>query len=328
MPPGAVQREKGNPGLETAFTRLVGCRIPLQQAGMAQVATPPLAAAVAGAGALGMVVPSKNTAAMLDRLADQGSGVFGINFLIPFLDMEAVEAAASRVRVVEFFYGTPDAGLVGRVHQGGALAAWQVGSADEGCAAVDAGCDFIIAQGTEAGGHVRGELPLLMLLDGVLDRIDVPVLGSGGIGTARAMAAVLAAGAAGVRVGTRFVACAESGAHPAYVDALLRADASDTVLATAFSTGWPDAPHRVLRSCIEAAEAFEGDVVGEEHLGRSVFPIPRFAPPPPSRTTTGAIGAMALYAGQSVGAVQKIQPAAAIVAELVDGAERMLRSWA
>lgn len=294
---------------------------------MGQVATPALAAAVADAGALGMVVPCENTAAMIDQLGARTSGVFGINFLVPFLDMGAVEAAATRARVVEFFYGAPEPGLVGRVHQGGALAAWQVGSADEASAAADAGCDFVVAQGIEAGGHVRGELPLLVLLDEVLDRVDVPVLGSGGIATARAMAAVLAAGAAGVRVGTRFVASAESGAHPAYIDALLQASASDAVLTTAFSAGWPDAPHRVLRSCIEAADAFQGDVVGEEHLGQSLLPIPRFAPPPPSRTTTGAIEAMALYAGQSVGAVEKTQPAAAIVAELVEGAARLLRSW-
>jgi len=314
--------------LETAFTRLVGCRAPLQQAGMGQVATPALAAAVADAGALGMVVPCENTAAMLDRLAEWTSGVFGINFLVPFLDMGAVEASAARARVVEFFYGTPDPALVSRVHQGGALAAWQVGSVEEGWAAADAGCDFVVAQGTEAGGHVRGDLPLLVLLDEVLDRVAVPVLGSGGIGTARAVAATLAAGAAGVRVGTRFAASAESGAHPGYIDALLQANPSDTVLTTAFSVGWPDAPHRVLRSCIEAAEAFKGDFVGEEHLGKSVFPIPRFAPPPPSRTTTGAIKAMALYAGQSVGAVHESQPAATIVAELVEGAERLLRTWA
>ena len=314
--------------METAFTRLVGCRVPLQQAGMPQVATPQLAAAVADAGALGMVVPSDATAAMLEQVAAQTSGVFGINFLVPFLDLGAVEAAATRARVVEFFYGAPDPGLVARVHEGDALAAWQVGSADEACAAVDAGCDFVIAQGTEAGGHVRGELPLLVLLDEVLGRVEVPVIGAGGIGTARAMAAALAAGAAGSRVGTRFVASAESGAHPAYVEALVRAEATDAVLTTVFSVGWPGAPHRVLRSCIDAAVAFADDVVGEEHLEGSVIPVPRFATPPPGRNFTGAIEAMALYAGQSVGAVQRIQPAAAIVAELVGGAERLLRPWA
>jgi NAD(P)H-dependent flavin oxidoreductase YrpB (nitropropane dioxygenase family) len=236
--------------VETAFTRLVGCRVPLQQAGMPQVATPELAAAVADAGALGMVVPSENTAAMLEQVAARTSGVFGINFLVPFLDLAAMEAAASRARVVEFFYAAPAPGLVARVHEGGALAAWQVGSVDEACAAVDAGCDFVIAQGTEAGGHVRGELPLLVLLDQVLDHVEVPVIGAGSIGTARAMAAVLAVGAAGARVGTRFVASAESGAHPTYIEALLRAEATDTVLTTAFSVGWPGTPHRV---CVRAS---------------------------------------------------------------------------
>lgn len=180
--------------VETPFTRLVGCRVPLQLAGMAQVSTPQLAAAVADAGGLGMVVPTEGTAGMLDRLAGQTSGVFGVNFLMPFLDLSAVEAAASRARVVEFFYAAPDAGLIGRVHHGGALAAWQVGSAEEARAAVYAGCDFVVAQGIEAGGHIRGKLALLVLLDEVLDRIDVSVVVAGGIATGRAMAAALAAG--------------------------------------------------------------------------------------------------------------------------------------
>jgi NAD(P)H-dependent flavin oxidoreductase YrpB (nitropropane dioxygenase family) len=274
-----------------------------------------------------MVVPCEDTAAMLDRVTAQTSGVIGINFLVPFLDLAAMETATTRARVVEFFYATPDAELVARVHEGGALAAWQIGSVDEGRAAADAGCDFVIAQGTEAGGHVRGELPLLVLLDQVLERVEVPVIAAGGIGSARAMAATLAAGAAGARVGTRFVASEESGAHPTYVEALLHADAVDTVLTTAFSVDWPDVPHRVLRSCVEAAEAFEGDIVGEEHLGQSVIPVRRFSIPPPGREFTGAIEAMALYAGQSVGTARSIAPAAAIVAELVQGAEHLLGSW-
>ncbi|MGH7687791.1 MAG: nitronate monooxygenase [Candidatus Dormibacteria bacterium] len=258
---------------------------------MAQVGTPELAAAVADSGGLGMVVPSRDTARVLDRLAEQTSGVVGINFLIPFVDVEVVEAAASRARVVEFHYGQPDPGLVERVHRSGALAAWQVGSAEEARSAEDAGCDFVVAQGIEAGGHVRGSLPLFVLLDHVLDSVEVPVVAAGGIGTARAVAAALATGAAGVRVGTRFVASAESGAHPRYVEALIEADETETVLSTTFWAGWPDAPHRTLKSCVDAANAFKGDVVGELHDGASTTPIQRFAPPPPNRTTTGAIEA-------------------------------------
>jgi hypothetical protein len=73
-----------------------------------------------------------------------------------------------------------------------------------------AGCDFVIAQGVEAGGHVRGTIGVLMLLDEVLDAVDLPVLAAGGVATARGMAAVLAAGADGVRVGTRFLLAEES----------------------------------------------------------------------------------------------------------------------
>ena len=212
--------------LETPFTQLLGCRVPLQLAGMAQVSGPQLAAAVAEPADSGWWCPRRDTAGMLDRLARQTSGEFGVNFLMPFLDLKAVEAAASCARVVEFFYAAPDPGLIGRVHHGGALAAWQVGSSEEGRAAVDAGCDFVVAQGVEAGGHIRGTLALLVLLGEVLDRIDVPVVAAGGIATGRAMAAALAAGASGVRVGTRFVASTESGssspvrrgAHPGALD--------------------------------------------------------------------------------------------------------------
>src|SRR4029079_17846263 len=119
---------------------------------------------------------------------------------------QCVEVAAAKARVVEFFYGDPDASLVRLAHRGGALVRWQIGSCEEARAAVAAGCDFIVAQGVEAGGHVRGRIGLLPLLDEVLTVAPVPVVAAGGIGTARGMAAALAAGAAAVRVGTRFVA--------------------------------------------------------------------------------------------------------------------------
>jgi nitronate monooxygenase len=316
--------------LATAFTELVGCRVPIQQAGMGGVATPGLAAAVADAGALGMVnmvfMPAPEVAAALDALTSRTAGRVGLNILMPFLDREVVEVAASRVRVVEFFHADPDADLVRRVHHGGALAAWQVGSLPEARAAEAAGCDFIIAQGTEAGGHVRGQVSLLPLLDSVLDAVGVPVVAAGGIATARGVAAALAAGAAGVRLGTRFVATHEANAHPLYVQALLRASAGDTVLTTAFSGMWPDAPHRVLRSCIDAAEAVSGDVVGEMSFGATRMPVPKLAVPCPSRDTTGDIAAMALYAGESAGAVTEVMPAGEVVRELAEGAERLLRA--
>jgi nitronate monooxygenase len=316
--------------LSTAFTDLVGCRVPIQQAGMGGVATPELAAAVADAGGLGMVnmvlQPAGDVATALDGLAAQTTGAVGINFLMPFLDPEAVDVAASRVRVVEFFYADPDAALVHRVHDGGALAAWQVGSPAEARAAVDAGCDFVIAQGTEAGGHVRGQISLLPLLDSVLDVVDVPVVAAGGIATARGVAAVLAAGASGARLGTRFVATFEANAHPLYVDALLQASASDTVLTTAFSGMWPDAPHRVLGSCVAAAQGVTDEIVAQMSLGAARIPVPKLSVPSPTRDASGNIAAMALYAGESVGAVTEVAAAADVVRELAEGAERLLRA--
>jgi len=317
--------------LPTRFTALVGCSLPIQQAGMGGVATPELAAAVARAGGLGMVGgvrwPAELLTQALDALDPQVRQSIGVNFLMPFLDREALAASAQRVRVIEFFYGEPDEVLVKLVHDQGALAVWQVGSAHEARKAVDAGCDFLVAQGTEAGGHVRGQIGLMALLDQVLPSVDVPVVAAGGIATARGMAAALAAGADGVRVGTRFVAAAESAAHPLYKEALLNARAEDTVLTEAFSANWAHAPHRVLRSSVEAAQAFDGPLVAETLIGGSKVAIPRLASPCPTVHTTGNVRAMALYAGESVGAVRRIQPAAEIVKELAEGAEELLRRW-
>ncbi len=239
---------------------------------------------------------------------------------MPFLlDREVVEVAAARAPLVDFFWGDPDPSLVDMVHAGGALASWQVGSVEEARAAAAAGCDIVVAQGVEAGGHVRGRLGLLALLDGVLDAVDVPVVAAGGIATARGVAAVLAAGADAARVGTRFVATHEAlaeGAHPEYVEALLRAGGEDTVLTDAYSMMWPTAPHRVLTSCIAAASRSEREPVGETTLGGVTFPVTRWSVVSPNALTTGDIAAMALYAGQGVGAVDRIQSAGEVVAEL------------
>jgi NAD(P)H-dependent flavin oxidoreductase YrpB (nitropropane dioxygenase family) len=306
--------------MQTRFTELVGCQVPVQLASMPGVSTPALALAVARAGGLGMIgapmIPAELLARQCDGMRDCGGGAIGVNFLMPFLDRACVPVAAAAARVVEFFYADPDAALIDLVHHGGALASWQVGSRREAQAAAAAGCDLIVAQGTEAGGHVRGRIGLLPLLAQVLDAVDIPVLAAGGIATRRDVAAALAAGAAGVRVGTRFATALESGAHAAYIDALLRAESEDTVLTEAFSVMWPNAPHRVLRSCVAAAERLTGELAGEVEYAGQVMPIPRLSVFVPTAETRGHIECMALYAGESVGAVTRRQPAADIVRDL------------
>jgi NAD(P)H-dependent flavin oxidoreductase YrpB (nitropropane dioxygenase family) len=291
---------------------------------MGSILTPELAAAVSEAGGLGQITLAGASLDLaqqrLEKLQSLTSKPFGVNLLIPYLDdLKILDLVAPRARVIDFFWGDPDPALVDRVHAAGALVSWQVGSVNEAVAAQSAGCDFVIAQGNEAGGHIRGKLGLLALLAGVLDTVSIPVLGAGGIGSARSVAAVLATGAAGVRIGTRFIAAQESNAHPDYVQAVIAAKAEDSVRTSLFHIDCPLCPstHGVLRSAIEAAEAFDKEVVGEVDIGGERRQIRRFQGTPPSKAFTGTIGAMACYAGQSVGAVKRVQPAAEIVAELM-----------
>jgi len=158
-------------------------------------------------------------------------------------------------------------------------------------------------QGIEAGGHIRGHSPLLPLLESVLGQLDLPVLAAGGIGDGRTFAAVLGMGAGGARVGTRVVATRESGAHPAYKQAITGAAAGSTEITGAFAVcplcatsprgPGPAIMHpRVARPC-------------RRHGGRDDNRRPADHPAqrarlPPGTAATGHIGAMAMYAGESV----------------------------
>src|SRR2546429_2608377 len=226
-----MARPKGIELLRTRFTELLGCTVPLQQAGMGKIASPALAAAVADAGGLGMVsgigaAPPEYVAKILDGLRRSTSGAFGANFIVDGvresgkLDadfLKVLEVAASRAPVVEFFYEQPDAELVEIAHAGGALVCWQVGSAAEAVAAERAGCDLIVAQGTEAGGHGPGEDGLLALLGEVLPSVKVPVVAAGGPGTRAGLAPTLPTGASAGPGGTPVVAPGGGGDPPAHV---------------------------------------------------------------------------------------------------------------
>jgi NAD(P)H-dependent flavin oxidoreductase YrpB (nitropropane dioxygenase family) len=279
--------------VDTRFTHLIGCRLPFQLAVLGGVGTTELAAVVSAEGGLGMV--SYGVEPPPSEL-----GPSGIGFLIPYVPpVEVVAEAAGRVRIVEFFEGDPDEILVNAGHGGGALVCWQVGSVDEGRAAEASGCDLVVAQGVEAGGHVRGEVPLDDLLPSMLAAVDVPVVAAGGIGTAERAGALIAAGADAVRVGTRFLACPECNTHSAYVDALLAAGAADTVLTGDFDDDghWPAAVRVLAGSLAHASRAGN----------RSTMP--------PTREAADPL-AMACYAGTSVADLTQIQPAAEVVRDL------------
>lgn len=319
--------------LSTAFTQLVGCRAPIQQAPMGSVSSPELAVAVAEAGGVGSItalgMPVDYLDALLADMSSRTRGVLAANFLTAGVDRDAVAAAAARVRLIDFFWVDPDAGLVAVAHGGGALVNWQVGSLEEAQAAVDAGADLVTVQGSEAGGHVRSHAPLLPLLSAVLERVSVPVLAAGGIGDGRALAAVLAAGAAGARVGTRFLATPESGAHELYKQAVVAAGFAATEITDAFAVCPLCATEprvRVLRSCIDAVHDLGDQMAGEATMGGQTFPVPRGGGMPPGASARGHINAMALYASESAALITSLVPAAELLNELVTTAEHLLQA--
>ena len=296
---------------------------------MGSVSTAELAVAVAEAGAIGSITALGLSASELDKIlagmTARTNGALAVNFLTHDIDREAVAAAAERARIVDFFWADPDPALVDLAHRAGALACWQVGSVDEAMAAADAGCDVVAVQGVEAGGHIRGRSPLLPLLESVLGRVDLPVLAAGGIGDADDFATVLAAGAAGARVGTRFVAAMESGAHPAYKDAVVAAKADETEITDAFSVCplCATSPRaRVLRSCVHALKNLAGDQAGETVMGGHRITVPRGHGLPPGAAAVGHVTAMAMYAGESAAAVCAVEPAAQIVTSWEAAARR------
>jgi nitronate monooxygenase len=315
----------------TRFTDLAGCRLPVQLAPMGGIGTNALIRAVVEAGAMGMAAfplqPPEAVASQLDALADVGP--LGVNILVPLMsDPAVVTIAAERGRLVDFYHASPDPTLVGLAKAHGVSVAWQVGSVDDASKAVDAGVDLLVVRGLEGGGRLHGGRPLWPLLFDILDRVgaQVPVLAAGGIATGRGLAAALAAGADGVRMGTVFVATEESGAHPQYKAALVAAAGGDTVVTEEFSVMWPEGPRpsRVLRNALETARALPDEPVGRMPIGPDVVDLPRFAIPPPTAAVEGRIEAMALYAGEGVGAVHAIEPAATVLARIVADANKLI----
>jgi nitronate monooxygenase len=311
--------------MRTRLVELLRCELPIQLAPMGAVSvTAKLARAVTAAGGHAvypaLAAPPPALEPVLDDLR-QGPPTFGVNFIVPLMDRGSLELVAARAPYVDFFLGDPDGALVDVVHAGDAVCGWQVESAEEARAAEAAGCDLVITKGWESGGRKAFEGPaLLPLLDAVLDAVSVPVVAAGGIATARGVAAMLAAGADGVRVGTRFIASEESEAHPLWVQAVIDAAPGDAVVSTAFNNGMPQpGPHRVLRSSVEAAAALPDGEIGIMRLSGAELPVRRFAPLAPTRDSTGHVEAMPFYAGQSAGAVRCVQPAAEILAELAAG---------
>jgi NAD(P)H-dependent flavin oxidoreductase YrpB (nitropropane dioxygenase family) len=317
----------------------LGIEAPIVQAPIGSATCPELAAAVCAAGALGTLALTWTTpegcAEKIRRTRLLTDRPFAVNLVLDWDPRERIEVCAREgVSLISTFWGDP-APYVDLVHGAGALHLHTVGSVTEAVAAAAAGVDVIVAQGSEAGGHVRGTNSTLTLVPAVVDAVDpVPVIAAGGIADARGVAAALSLGAQGAWIGTRFLLATEANVHDAYRARVIAAAASDSVFTEAFSGGWPDAPHRVLRNATLTAwedagcpapgdRPGEGDVVATAPNGTA---LQRYHMAMPQAGTDGDVEEMALYAGQGVGLARECAPAADIVRELRDGARRLLGS--
>ncbi len=325
--------------IATRFTDAYGITAPIAQAGMAFVGmTPELALAVCAAGGLGSIgvglMPPPALKATIDAVRSGTGQPFNVNFITALTEQAQLEVVCNEgVPVASFHWGHPARAWIEALHSAGVKVWEQVGSADAARRAVDDGVDLVIAQGSEAGGHNLGTLPTMALLPLVVDAAaPALVLGAGGIADGRGLAAALMLGADGAWVGTRLVATAESGAHPEYKSRLVRALGGDTVLTSVFGPDLPDFnPMRMLRNQVvdqwqDRADQIPAELAGQPVIGHVSLPgleldLRRFSSFVPIASTTGDFDEMPMLAGQGVGLVGSVSPAAEVIAEMVTDAE-------
>src|SRR5262252_1761171 len=294
------------PSMRTDVCNLLGIEHPIVAAPMGPDLTgPEFVAAVSNAGGLGILqaqfCPPPAFRQEIRRVRALTAKPFGVNLLLHFaVEDQVAICLEERVPVLSLFWGDPTP-YVWRAHAAGVKVFHQVGSVADARRAAAAGVDVIIAQG---------------------------------IGDARGVVAVLALGAQAAVLGTRFLASAESRAHPHYKQKVLEAGEGDTVRTTLFGHGWPNAPHRTLRTAFveqwlgQEARGQESrpdePAVGRTIVGGQPMPVLRFMGLPPNCDASGDIESMDLLAGQGVGLVGEIKPAGEIVRDLVDEARQIV----
>ena len=326
--------------LQTRFCERFGIAAPIVVAPMGPDLTgPELVAAVCNAGGFGILQAQlcpppllRDQIAHLRTLTDKP---FAVNFILHFPSSDGIQVCLEeRVAALSFFWGDPSE-FVAPAHEAGLAVIQQVGSVETAVRSSRAGVDVIIAQGVEAGGHVAGTVSTMVLVPRLVDAVaPTLVLAAGGIADARGLVAALSLGADGVVMGTRFLATPEANAHPAYKNKLVAATEDDTVRTILFGHGWPDAPHRTLRTrFVEQWLSREKEtqdsrpdepIVGHTRIGAQEMPIHRFVGIPPNQNATGDIDSMDLLAGQSVGLVPEIKPAGEIVREIMQAAQNLI----
>lgn len=294
--------------------RLCGVRYPIFLAGMAAISGPNLVAAVSNAGGVGTLgglrLPPLALRKWIRQTRELTDQPFGVNLVPSFGGPDVFEAQfrvvlEERPQMLSLFYAEDYAAeMIPRAKAAGMVVMVQVGSVELARQAIACGADIITAQGSESGGHLnRGTIGLTALLPAIREIAEgCPVLAAGGITTRDDVRVAMELGASGVLVGTAFVATDESNAHPLYKQKIVEATVDDTEYRTGYSFGWKyGTPHRVMpnREKWNLLRFIGG--------GARVIDKPRMAQK------------LSLYAGQGVGKIRSVVPAAERVAELAEG---------
>ena len=301
----------------------------LVQAPIGSCSSTALVAAVSETGALGTLActwtPPAELARVVASVRALSARPFAANLVLSFEPEAQLDALlALAVPVLTFSWGQPGRERIARCHDAGTRVAVQVGSAAGARQAVADGADVLIAQGIEAGGHVQSTTALDELIGLVVEVAGTtPVIATGGLTVRQDVTRAHARGAAGTMLGTRFVASAESGAHPEYKAALVAAEDHATALTICFDGSWRHAPHRVLRNATferweEAGCPPPGRRPGEHSPPgvRAGVAIARYEDAPPLVGDSGAIGEMCLYAGAGCAGIDDVPTAAQLVERL------------
>ena len=305
--------------MKTKITQLLGIQAPIIQGGMAWVANGYLAAAVSNGGGLGLIGSGSMDADLLRgeiaRVKSLTSKPFGVNLMLmnPHVPDLAQLCVDEKVPVITTGAGNPGQ-YIPAWKQAGSKVIPVVPSVALALRMQRAGADAIVAEGTEAGGHI-GELTTLCLIPQIADAIDIPLIAAGGIADGRGVVAALMLGADAVQLGTAFICSTECTAHQAYKNMILEAGDTSTVV-TGRGLGHPA---RSLKSrFIRKMTQMEKDSASTEELEQALSGSLR------SAVVDGDLDRGSFMAGQSAGMVKEILPAAEIIRRIVAQTEALL----
>lgn len=295
-----------------SITELLHIKYPIMQGAMAQIAKAPLVAAVSNAGGLGIIASGGMSGEELRTEIQKTKALtdkpFAVNLMLMMTNIEELTAVIIEegVKVVTTGAGTPKT-YMPIWKEAGITVIPVVPSVMIARKMEQLGADAVVAEGTEAGGHV-GETTTMALLPQVVDAVSIPVIAAGGIGDGRGIAAAFALGAQGVQIGTRFLATDECPVHENFKLACLKAKDRDTVV-TGRRNG---APVRSIKNkMIKEYQRLEDENVDRDVLEELTLGSLRKAVQE-GDTENGSV-----MAGQITGMITEIKPVDALIQEMM-----------